>query len=94
MTTRYSLKCQAHGITVLTRDGLERYWDANPRRYGYGPCRECDRPGVVKVISTKKGKRACGVWCTEGTGRSCTCECEGRNHGERFSHTGALFQMS
>jgi hypothetical protein len=92
---RYMLKCNKDdAVTVITRGDLETYWDANPQRYGCGPCRECGRAGVVKVISVKKGKRACGSWCTEGTGRSCTCVCEGRSHGERFSHTGALFYAS
>lgn len=42
-------------------------------------------------VKATAGKRECGAWCTDGSGRKCTCICEGRNHGSTYSHTGALW---
>ena len=43
---------------------------------------ECGNRAVIcKAVKGKRGKRGCDDYCTTGVGRSCTCECEGRNHG-------------
>lgn len=53
--------------------------------------RGCNSTIKLAPITTKAGKRECGAWCTDGSGRKCTCVCEGRNHGSAYSHTGALW---
>ncbi len=53
--------------------------------------RGCHATIPLKPIKVRAGKRECGPWCTDGTGRTCTCVCEGRNHGSKYSHTGALW---
>ena len=43
----------------------------------------CGRWSIVRqVIGKVSAKRACDEHCTTGTGRACTCECGGRNHGQ------------
>lgn len=51
-------------------------------RYGYVTC-PCGQAPTVRVdpITVKRGRKGCGEWCTDGTGKSCTCVCEGTNHG-------------
>ena len=53
----------------------------------YG-CGQTLRVWPVKAV---RGKRECGAWCADGSGRKCTCVCEGKNHGSTYSHTGALW---
>ncbi len=53
--------------------------------------RGCQAAIKLRPITAKTGKRECGAWCTDGSGRKCTCVCEGKNHGSRYSHTGALW---
>lgn len=87
----YRITCKAHGATFATSADLNALYDAQlmsgkPVTTGYGACRKCGRLQVAESVATKKGKRACGSWCTEGTGKSCTCECyDGHTH---FDHTG------
>jgi hypothetical protein len=66
---------------------VNRMWQL----YNSVACRGCGRQAHAEIVRGKRGKRECGSWCTEGTGRSCTCQCEGRNHGSTFQHTGALW---
>lgn len=56
-------------------------------------CSGCGAKVFAYPTTAKKGKRACGSWCTEGTGKTCTCECEGRNHGAKYA-PGTLFYLS
>lgn len=41
----------------------------------------CLRWTIVNWVDGRVGKRECGDWCTEGTGRKCTCTCGGSQHG-------------
>lgn len=63
--------------------GLCRAPDAHPRG--------CGHTLRLWPVKATRGKKECGAWCTDGTGRKCTCVCEGRNHGSTYSHTGALW---
>lgn len=47
-------------------------------------CPECRCWVIVSQVAGKYGKRECGAWCTEGTGKSCTCTCGGRAHGQAW----------
>jgi hypothetical protein len=53
--------------------------------------RGCFSTIVLRPVVATTGRRECGPWCTDGTGRKCTCVCEGRNHSSTYSHTGALW---
>lgn len=44
-------------------------------------CHECNAWTIVTQVDGRLGKRECGDWCTEGTGRKCTCTCGGASHG-------------
>lgn len=87
-------KCECGKVLTLTdwrtlweRDeAADKLW----RTAGAIQC-PCGRKPNGYVVRAKQGKKECGAWCTDGTGRTCTCVCEGRNHGIKFSHTGALW---
>jgi hypothetical protein len=98
MSTNVIAKCGCGAVTVVTDikaacvsdERLNRMW----QMYRSVPCRECGRATQGHTITGKPGKRECGSWCTEGTGKSCTCQCGGKNHGATFQHTGALWYAS
>ena len=94
MTTRYTGQCsQGHTVTGTLDDfsGNERFrQDYYDERFYITSC-HCGYTIKLRPIEVKTGKRECGAWCTDGTGRKCTCVCEGRNHGSTYSHTGALW---
>lgn len=74
--------CPTCGPVTLTRDTAGGW----AGRY----C--CGKWVTYSPVTVTKGKRACGGWCTDATSRTCTCECEGRNHGSRYAASGALWQ--
>lgn len=88
-------KCGCQAVTTIQDMDAARRVDENVNRmwqlYRQIPCRECGRAANAHSVQAKTGKRECGSWCTEGTGRSCTCQCGGKNHGSSFQHTGALW---
>lgn len=49
----------------------------------------CGHRHSAKAIRAKAGTRECGAWCWDGVGRSCTCQCGGKNHGTTYAHLGA-----
>lgn len=50
----------------------------------------CGRYAMMKIVSGKRGKRACGAWCTDATTAKCTCECGGNEHGATAANTWVL----
>lgn len=85
-------KCRCGKVTTLV-DWKSAGEDAVRLFQVYGAVQcECGRQPMGFIVESRPGKRECGAWCTEGTGRRCTCVCGGRNHGSRYSHTGALWQ--
>jgi hypothetical protein len=80
-------KCSAgHVFSTTAHEAYENCWQVR--------CPACRRWTVLVPVSGTVGKRECGPWCTEGTGRRCTCQCGGKNHSSAISHTGALWQAS
>jgi hypothetical protein len=73
---------------ALKESDSELYWQIDI--YKFTPC-ACGWTMKFRKMTTQRGARECGAWCTDGTGRKCTCVCEGRNHSSRYSHTGALW---
>jgi hypothetical protein len=71
-----------------TDEDADRLWQTYRRIV----CRDCGRNIPAASVVAKAGKCACGSWCTEGTGRTCTCECGGANHGAKYA-PGTLFYL-
>lgn len=71
-------------VTFMDGDDAKSMW-ADPevpsRYYCFLPCRLCGRWIPAESVRGKRGTKKCGTWCTEGYGKSCTCECAGANHG-------------
>lgn len=91
-------KCKRDGCgAVTTIVDWKNWWKIDEKAsshfklYGEVKCSGCGKMTWAQVVRGKKGTRECGSWCTDASTRTCTCSCEGKNHGIKFSHTGALW---
>ena len=72
----YIGRCHCGATVALTRTLDQQSENSSQAR-----CPACNRWVIVAQVAGKFGKRECGAWCEDGTGKSCTCTCGGRNHG-------------
>lgn len=80
-------------VTFWTPDQMRERNNKLIGHYGYLECAGCGRERIPETVTGRKGTKPCGSWCTEGTGKTCTCICEGRNHGSAYP-AGTLFYLS
>lgn len=86
-TTQVIGKCCLCGtISTATITDLEAFVSRANLRMITG---SCGHRHSAQPVRGKVGTRECGAWCWDGVGRSCVCQCGGKNHGSTYAHLGA-----
>lgn len=71
MAAKMIAKCSAGHVIRGTWDDVTGGW---------AKC-ACGRQGMAKMLVAKYSEKKCGSVCQGSTGPSCSCECNGENHG-------------
>lgn len=79
-------KCWCGTVTSTTVTDLEAFASSSNLSQITGSCGHLHS---AKPVRGKVGARECGAWCWDGVGRSCVCQCGGKNHGSSYAHLGA-----
>lgn len=78
--------CWCGAVTTTTVTDLEAFASRSSLSQITG---SCGHRHSAKPVRGKVGARECSAWCWDGTGRSCVCQCGGKNHGTAYAHLGA-----
>jgi hypothetical protein len=78
--------CPLDGITTVTTANVSGFSGQPVNGMVDGTC---GHKVYAQTVRGRVGVRECGAWCWDGVGRSCVCQCGGKNHGTSYAHLGA-----